>query len=217
MSELRTKLPADTWVAATWDEYMQAIEDPACEKAKCYYHNGQLRIEMSPVGANHSRDNGILAILVYGFCMTKGIPLNLLINCSYRRTGVREGQPDVSYYIGERAQLAPQGTSVVDLDRNPPPDLAIEIADTSLGDDLGEKRILYEDLGVAEYWVVDVKKARITAFQILAGGASQRIRESNVLPGLAMSLLEEGLQRSRQMDNISVGAWFWAQVQASRQ
>ncbi len=217
MSELRTKLPADTWVAATWDEYMQEIEDPACEKAKCYYHNGQLRIEMSPVGPNHSRDNGILVILVNLFGIAKGIPLNLLINCSYRQTGVREGQPDASYYIGERAQLAPQGSSVVDLDRNQPPDLAVEIADTSLADDLGEKRILYEDLGVAEYWVVDVKKARITAFQILASGGSQRIRESNVLPGLAISLLEEGLQRSRQMDNSSVGAWFLAQVQASPQ
>ncbi|MBW4491676.1 MAG: Uma2 family endonuclease [Oscillatoria princeps RMCB-10] len=217
MSELQTKLLADTWVAATWDEYMQAIEDPASEKAKCYYHNGQLRIEMSPVGANHSRDNGILAILVYIFCMTKGIPLNLLINCSYRQTGVREGQPDISGYIGERAQLAPQGNYAVDLYRNQPPDLAVEVADITLADDLGEKRIMYEDLGVAEYWVVDVKKARITAFRILAGGGSQRINESNVLPGLAMSLLEEGLQRSCQMDNISVGAWFWAQVQASRQ
>ena len=35
MSELRTKLPADTWVAATWYEYMQVIEDPASETAKC--------------------------------------------------------------------------------------------------------------------------------------------------------------------------------------
>jgi hypothetical protein len=93
----------------------------------------------------------------------------------------------------------------------------IEIADTSLSDDLGEKRILYEDLGVAEYWVVDVKRARITAFKIIADGGSQRIRVSEVLPGLVISLLEEGLQRSRQMDNTEVGAWFLAQVQASAQ
>jgi len=217
MSELQTKLLADTWVAATWDEYMQAIEDPACEKAKCYYHNGQLRIEMSPVGADRAGDIGIIALLVNLLGLVKGIPMNLLINCSYRQTGVREGQPEVSGYIGERAQLAPQGSEPVDLYRNPPPDLAAEVADSTLADALGEKRILYEDLGVAEYWVVDVNKVRITAFQILAGGGSQRIRESNVLPGLAISLLEEGLQRSRQMDNISVGAWFWAQVQASPQ
>ncbi len=58
--------------------------------------------------------------------------------CSYRKPGVREAQPDVSYYLGERALLAPQGSSVVNLDQVPPPDLAIEIADTSLNDDLGK-------------------------------------------------------------------------------
>ena len=47
MSNLQIKLPTDTWVVASWDEYVQVIEDPAYEKAKGYYHNGQLRIEMS--------------------------------------------------------------------------------------------------------------------------------------------------------------------------
>jgi len=65
--------------------------------------------------------------------------------------------------------------------------------------------------------VVDVKKARITAFKMIANGGSQRIRESEVLPGLAISLLEEALRRSRQMDNTEVGTWFLAQVQTSAQ
>jgi Uma2 family endonuclease len=214
MSELQTKIPTDTWVLATWDEYIQVIEDPANEKAKGYYHNGQLRIEMPPVGPDHADDNGIMVVLVNLFGIAKGIRMRLKVNCSYRKPGVREAQPDASYYIGERVQLAPTGSSVVNLENNQPPDLAIEVADTSLSDDLGEKRILYEDLGVAEYWVVDVKKARITAFKIIANGGSQRIRESEVLPGLAISLLEEGLRRSRQMDNTEVGVWFLAQVQS---
>lgn len=215
MTELQIKLPTDTWVDCTWDEFIQTIEDPRLEKAKCYYHNQQLRIEMSPVGSDHADDNGIIVILVNLFGIATGIPMRLRVNCSYRKPGVREAQPDASYYIGERVGLAPTGSSVVDLDSNAPPDLAIEIADTSLADDLGQKRILYEDLAVAEYWVVDVKKARITAFKIIADGGSQRISESSVLPGLRISLLEEALQRSRQMDNTSVGAWFLATIQAS--
>lgn len=50
MNQLQTKLPTDTWVVASWDEYVQVIE-LAYEKAKGYYYNGQLRIEMSPVGS----------------------------------------------------------------------------------------------------------------------------------------------------------------------
>lgn len=217
MIELQTKLPTDTWVVATWDEYIQAIEDPVYEKAKCYYYNGQVRIEMPPVGPDHADDNGIVALLIYSFGIAKAIKMRVKVNCSYRKTGVRECQPDISYYIGERVKLAPTGSSVVNLDNNQPPDLAIEIADTSLSDDLGEKRLLYEEVGVKEYWVVDVKKARITAFKIIANNGSQRISESEVLPGLAISLLEEALQRSRQQDNTEVGTWFLAQIQASPQ
>ncbi|MBV8885950.1 MAG: Uma2 family endonuclease [Chroococcidiopsidaceae cyanobacterium CP_BM_RX_35] len=212
MSELQTKLPTDTWVTATWDEYIRVSENPAYEKAKGYYYNGQLRIEMPPVGPDHADDNGIIVVLINLFGIAKAIPMRLRVNCSYRKLGVRECQPDASYYINERVQLAPQGSSVVDLDSNQPPDLAIEVAHTSLADDLGAKRMLYEDLGVAEYWVVDVQKARITAFKIVATGGSQRITESQVLPGLVIALLEAALQRSRQMDNTSVGAWFLAQV-----
>ena len=167
---------------------------------------------MSPVGPDHADDNGIVVILINLFGIAKAISMRLRVNCSYRKPGVREAQPDASYYIGERVSLAPTGSSVVNLDNNAPPDLAIEIADISLADDLGAKRMLYEDLAIAEYWVVDVKKAQITAFKIVADGGSQRISESNVLPGLAIALLEEGLRQSREIDNTSVGAWFLAAV-----
>lgn len=213
MISMQTTLPTDIWVSATWEEYEQAIATPAYAQARGYYHNGQMRIEMSPVGPNHASDNSLIDILVNLFGIAKGIPLRSLSNCSYRKKGVRECQPDLSYYIGDRVSFLPQGSSVVNLDNTPAPDLAIEIADTSLADDLGVKRLLYEDVGVAEYWVVDVQQAQITAFRVLPDRASQRVAQSQVLPGLAIALLEEALQRSRQMDNSQVGAWFLAEVQ----
>ena len=144
----------------------------------------------------------------------KDIPLKGLTNCSYRKTGVRESQPDLSYYIGERIQAIPRGTNIINLDSYPPPDLAIEIGKTSLADDLGNKRILYEDLEIAEYWVADVRQARVTAFAIADGG-SRRITQSQVLPGFSISLLEEALQRNLQGNQSQVGAWLLAQLQAS--
>lgn len=212
MSQLQTKLPTNTWVTATWDEYIQTIESPAYTKAKGYYYNGQMRLETVGVGPDHASDNGIIYFAVTLFCTLRKIPLKGLINCSYRKTGVRECQPDISYYIGERVQLAPQGSSIADLDTVPPPDLAIEIADTSLSDDLGQKRLLYEDMKIPEYWVVDVENTRITAFEIVSGG-SRRIAQSQVLSGLAISVLIEALEMSRQMDQAQVGAWLLAQFQ----
>jgi Uma2 family endonuclease len=212
MSQIQTKLLTDTWVVATWDEYIQAVENPVYEKAKCYYHNGKMRIEMPPLGHDHACDNTIIIFAVSLFCSIKDILVKGLTNCTYRKTGFNDAQPDVSYYIGENADVIPYGTSIIDLDIYPPPTLAIEVANTSLADDKGEKRLLYEDLGVREYWIVDVQNVQVIAFAIENQG-SRRITESQVLPGLAISLLNDALRRTRQMNQGQVGAWLLTQFQ----
>ncbi len=214
MSALQTKLLTNTWVVATWDEYIEAIEDPIYEKAKGYYQNGRLRIEMSPVGSDHASDHTIIIFAVNLFATLKDIPLNGRDNCTYRKVGVQECQPDVSYHIGDRANVIPWGTSIVDLDIYPPPNLVIEVANTSLADDKGEKRLLYEDIKVGEYWIVDVQNAQIIAFAILTDGGSKRITQSQVLPGLTISLLNEALRRSRQVNQAQVGAWLLSQMRS---
>jgi Uma2 family endonuclease len=82
----------------------------------------------------------------------------------------------------------------------------------NLKDDLGTKRSLYEDLNVSEYWVVDVQNAQIIAYAIADQG-SKRIRESQVLPGLAITILEEALRCSREMNQSEVGSWLLRKFQ----
>ncbi len=86
------------------------------------------------------------------------------------------------------------------------------VANTPLADDQGKKRLLYEAMNVAEYWIVDVQKVEIIAFAI-ANGGSQRISQSQVLPGLAFSLLQEALKRTRQENQAQVYAWLFNQFQ----
>ncbi|MBD0310095.1 MAG: Uma2 family endonuclease, partial [Microcoleus sp. T1-bin1] len=76
MSELQTKLPTDIWVVATWEEFIAMADDPAYSKAKCYYRNGQMRIETMSVGPDHSRDNAIALFAINLFCTIKGISIN---------------------------------------------------------------------------------------------------------------------------------------------
>ncbi|NEO57279.1 MAG: Uma2 family endonuclease [Okeania sp. SIO3B5] len=190
MSTIKTNLPTNIWAIATWDEFLEMANSPAYQKAKCYYHNKQIRIETMPIGPDHSRNNAIILFAINLFCTIKGLAFNSLDNCSYRMTGIRECQPDISYYIGERAGLAPKGTAITNLDTTPPPDLVIEIADSTLADDIGQKRLLYEEMQVAEYWVVDVQKAQIIAFAIIGNNGSRRIRKSAVLPELSIDILE---------------------------
>lgn len=209
MSRLKAQFLTDIWVKATWEDYLQITADSVYEKAQCYYDNNQLLIEMSPIGASHARDNGIIYFIINLYCTLNNIPANGLIACSYRQPGLRECQPDLSYYLGENAQFAPQGTSIVNLETQRKPDLVIEISSTTLADDLGQKRLLYEQLEIPEYWVVDVENSRVIAFAI-ANQGSRQLTESQVLPQLTINFLQAALTRSHQVNQAELGNWLLA-------
>ncbi|WP_013320702.1 Uma2 family endonuclease [Gloeothece verrucosa] len=212
MSQLQLKLITDTWIKATWDKYLQAITTPDYEKAKGYYYNGRMRFEMSPLGNPHSRDHAAIIGILYLLAGLRNIDLDVHDNCTYRKSGSLEAQPDVSFYLGSNAEVVPWDTTIIDLDHYPPPDLVIEVAYSSLGDDKGEKRLLYESLGVGEYWIIDVQKVEIIAFRVENRG-SRRIEQSEVFLGLEIGLLEEALRRSREMNHGKVSAWLLSQFQ----
>jgi len=214
MSRLKNiQTPTETWIFATWEEYLQVLNSLGEQKSKIYYHCNHMRLEMAPVSNDHSRDHNIILYAVNLFATLKNIDLNGNDNCSYRKPGVREAQPDASFYIGNTAKSVPWGTGIVDLDKYPPPTLVIEVAKTSLFDDQGNKRSLYEALGVQEYWIVDVEQGKILAFAMDKTG-SFRISQSQALSGLDLSLLETALQSTRQRSHSEVGAWLLTQFQA---
>ena len=196
----------DRWVDATWEDFIAISDDPKSEKASCYYYNHQMRIETMGVGPSHALENTLVTLAIGLFCMVKGIRIGGLTNASYLKKETREAQPDLSYYFDEQVALIPSGNTIIDLDTAMPPRLTIEIAATSLKDDLSFKRLLYEELGVQEYWVVDVERTEIFAFQILENGGSRRITDSVVLPGLAIATLEKALRDRKTSDDSQIMA-----------
>ncbi|MBE9193914.1 Uma2 family endonuclease [Synechocystis sp. LEGE 06083] len=210
MTVLTVPIKSDTWIKASWEEFIQAAENPDYEKGKFYYYQDHLRIEMSPVSRDHAGDHGLVNGALGLYVALRNIPVTIRDTCSYRQPGQWEVQPDISCHVGDNAMAIPYGTGIVNLNDYPPPDLVIEIANTSLADDQGKKRLLYEDLSVKEYWIVDVKVTKILGFKMKNQGSYQ-IRESLVLPGLKLAILEEGLQKSRQTNHSEVMRWLLQQ------
>lgn len=203
-------LITNTWVKATWDEFLALVEHPELEKARCYYDTGWMRIETMPIGFAHGRDNFLLSSFVSLYGTLKNIPFISVTNGSFRKVGERECQPDLAFYAGPELPNIPRSNHPVDVNLYGPPTLAIEISATTLSDDLGQKRLLYERLGVQEYWVVNVEAATVIAFAISDGG-SRQIQVSAVLPELKLSVVEEALRRSQTEDDGAVNRWLLKQ------
>ena len=203
----------DAWMPIAWDTFVQLIEQPKYRKCKAYYHNQKMRLETMPVGSDHGKEHLVLIMVIALFGICRNFILDGRDNCTFRKVGHEEFQPDIAYYVGEKANQIPKGTRIVDLDQYPLPDLVIEVADTTLNEDIGEKRLQYEDLGITEYWVWDVQGGKFIAFAIAADCSSRRIRTSNVLPGLELDLVETALRRSWESDQSAVGQWLMQQWQ----
>jgi len=200
-------LETDIWVKATWEEFLAFADDSAWEKGKFYYYQEHMRVEMSPVGPLHARHNSIVARVVNFYTVFRNIRIIEFINASFRKTGIGEFQPDIAYYIGSDLRVPPaDNNSPIDLDEYDPPNLVIEIGASSFNDDLGSKRLLYEDAGISEYWVERANTGEVFAFAI-NGGGSGRIQQSRVLPGLEISLVEEALNQSLTQDDWEINRW----------
>ena len=203
-------IATDEWVPASWAEYVARLESVVPPEARCYFDADWMRVELSPLGALHGRENSIVSTLVVLYATLKGLRMVELTNTRFRKTGLQEAQPDIAFYVGQGFDLPPRDNRPIDVLTHAAPQLVIEIASTTLNDDLGKKRLLYERLGTVEYWVVDVQAAQVIAFEI-ADRRSGQITESRVLPGLAMTTLEMALERLQREDDTTITRWLLEQ------
>lgn len=205
---------ANTWVKASWDEFLAvaatAETQSDLKKASFYYDNGCMRIEKMPTGFSHGHDHYLLSVVIGLYGTFKNLAFLPVDNTSFRKEGEQECQPDLAFYIGDPLPTISRTNDPIDINLYGPPNLVIEISATSLSDDLGQKRLLYERLGVQEYWVVEAAAARITAFTIFEGG-SRSVRASAVLPELQISVIEEALQRHQNESSGAVNRWLISQ------
>lgn len=204
---LTKNFTTDTWWGkVSWEEYRALAKNPAYTKGRFYYHQGLLRIEMSPLGPRYGRQTSIISKAVSLFATIKNIRIIELANTSFSKAGLAEFQPDLAFYIGSGLKVPPLTDQPVDLQQYDPPTLVVEIGDSTVSDELGRKRLLYEESGIQEYWVDDLSVGEVIALTI-QNSHSGRIRESRVLPGLSVTLVEEALKRGQIDDDTKINLW----------
>lgn len=167
----------------SWDDFEQILEDLGDHRGtRVAYFDGNLEI-MSPL-PRHERPNRIITDLVKAMLDAQERDWHDFGSSTLRRSKKQGGvEPDTCFYIQNAALVADRLD--IDLDRDPPPDLAIET-------DVTSKTVLeaYRALGVPEVWIYEQRKLEIN---LLQDGEYIKSLTSLVFPNLDVIELIPGL------------------------
>jgi len=71
----KSDILTDTWQQVSWEYFLQLTNQSVYKNGRFYYDRGYMKIEMNLLGANHGRDNAIVARLISLFATLKNIPV----------------------------------------------------------------------------------------------------------------------------------------------
>ena len=198
------------WQPASWEDYIKYRDADIPERIRLFFDRDQLLIYMGNEGINHSTISDLFPILF--FLWFNRIPEQTIATfgrCLIEKPKTKAAAPDLVLYIGEDFPVWKENEPRrIDLSQWRIPDLVGEIADTTLATDLDEKKKLYADLEIPEYWVIDVRGRQVTIFQLQGNGNYQQFPHSEALKGLSVALVNQTLERLSNGSNISAAQWF---------
>jgi Uma2 family endonuclease len=202
---------------ATWQDYVALRDDETVDWQKIAFHQGWLWVDMGTEGPNHSGFSDFITMM-FGFWafLHPETTFQSYGRCLLELPETHACAPDLVLYKGDNIpRWQPKEPRRIDFKRDRLPDLVGEISDTSLSLDLDEQKRLYASLGIAEYWVIDVKGRRLFAFGLTEVGEYEPIVRSEVLTGLSIDLVEQALDRLATDTNTSAANWLMQQLSAN--
>lgn len=175
-----------------WDFYEEILKEFEDSNALHFaYDDGFLEVEVPTL--KHEKPKGLLADLVKFICLQLQLNYVDAGQTTFRKKSKAKGvEPDTGFYIQNESKV--RELLEIDLQKDPPPDLVIEVDVTSPSLD---KMPIYAALGVPEVWLY---KGEQVEFYQLEGEEYREIENSIALPILsgkqATEFLQAGLSES---------------------
>jgi Uma2 family endonuclease len=186
-----------------WSTYLALTRDLEDRRGRLAYDGG--RLEIVTLSPEHESLKKIIGRLVEAFTEELGIRMASSASTTLNRKDLDKGvEADESYYIANEAAF--RGKKRIDLPKDPPPDLVIEVAVTRR---VLDRLPLYEAMAVPEVWCHDGKKLAVL---VLEGGKYVERRKSKVLPMLPMAELARFIDQRGKLDETALLRSFRAWV-----
>lgn len=160
----------------SWDDFEQILDELGNHRAsRLAYYQGTLEI-MVPL-PEYENDKENIGDLVKCLLEELDIEFAPFGSTTFKRQNMGSGvEPDECFYIQNEAAM--RGKNRIDLNVDPPPDLAIEIDVTNTSE---IKKRSYEALGVPEFWIYNGRSLQIN---ILRNGKYVESNQSKIFPSL---------------------------------
>jgi len=187
-----------------WPAYEKFLDAAATTRSiRLTYDRGTL--EIMTVSGIHGWWNARIAFVLRLLGAVLGIDVQGYLTMTLRRQDVERGlEPDEGFYIRHQEVRGPRN---IDLSRDPPPDLALEvdISRSSL-DRMG----IYSALRVPEVWRFDGEALRV--YRLRADGTYEECERSPSFPSLPLAEFIQFLQQTQDLSDAGVIAPFqeWA-------
>ena len=161
-----------------WATYEALLADVGDRPIRLTFSGGDLEI-MSP-GSLHDRYKHRFVRLIVALTEELEVPIDGCASTTLRSALLEKGlEPDEAFYVRNEPKV--RGKMRMDLEVDPPPDLAIEIEITSSSVDREE---IHAALGVPELWRHDGDTPRV--FRLGAAGKYEPVESSPSFPYLPL-------------------------------
>jgi Uma2 family endonuclease len=178
-----------------WETFEALLEFLGERRARIAYDGGTLEL-MSP-SQKHEWLKRLIGRLIEAFTEELGIDIlscgSTTLKSALKECGV---EPDECYYVEH--EPAVRGREDIDLRKDPPPDLAIEISITR---GIVNRKVIFAALGVPELWVHDGKGLKVLRLQ---GGEYRASATSGVFPSLPIAEVSRFLEKRKSTSETSL-------------
>jgi Uma2 family endonuclease len=199
--ERRVVLRKISW--ATYEALLSDLED---SNVRLTYDRGDL--EIMTVGPIHEWFKSHLRRMIDAATEELNIPIKSGGSTTFRRQLKQRGlEPDECYWVRHEPQV--RGRKNLDLDVDPPPDLAIEVENTRSA---VNKLAVYAGLGFPEVWRYNGQALRVAHLQ--PDGSYAWLDHSPTFPFLPLAELVRFLDQAEGMDETTWIRGFRAWVRA---
>ncbi len=190
----------------TWQGYQAHLS--ACERRRYRIAYDCGRLEVRTLSPRHARIGEVFALFFFILSEELNIPFFSYGSMTLHREDLDRGlEPDKCFYIGKVRRI--RSEEEIDLQRDPPPDLAIEIDITrSSLNRMG----IYAALGVPEVWRFDGQT--LTVYQLSNQGEYEDCEQSLAFSALPLKKVAEFVRQASTVDDLTLGRSFRAWVRA---